>query len=223
MLSLFALSDTWFGLVQLWFLMIPFFVTILWKMLSWTALVLIYRSTGTKYWLQVFLLWAPLLASSEVSPHHSSLEALWLCKSPVSLKGLLCGLIISKQEKKKYNDGFFFWKPPRKFGELWAFLFLPTPSTLVPVSSLQKELRDHRALLVSQRQLSFLAAEGRAAINQTGSECISVACSVGWGQGTEETTYRWGSCVSHEKRGAFSTSQEGFTSRREGVERLGAF
>lgn len=124
--------------------------------------------------------------------------------------------------RRKYSNGFFFWKPPRKFGELWAFLFLLTPSTLLPASSLQKELRDHRALLVSQRQLSFLAVEGRAAINQSGNECISVACSVGWGQGTEETTYRWGSFVSHEKREVFSTSQEVFTSRREGAEHLGA-
>lgn len=165
MLSLCALSETQ-SLVWACTALIfddSFFITILWKMLSWTTLLLIYRSTGTRYWLQqVFLLWGPLLPSSEVSPHHSSLRrALWLCKSPVSLKGLFVWFdyFKAREKKKKYSDGFFFWKPPRKVGELWAFLFLLTPSILLPASSLQKELRDHRALLVSQS--SFPALQWR--------------------------------------------------------------
>lgn len=159
---------------------------------------------------------------SQSSPFLTETSFVALQESSFTERVFFCVVWLFQSKKKENSDGFFFWKPPRKFGELWAFLFLLTPSILLPASSLQKKLRDHCALLVSQRQLSFLAVEGRAALNQTGNECISVACSVGWGQGTEETTYRWGSCVSHEKRGAFSASQEVFAGHREGAEHSGA-
>lgn len=135
-----------------------------------------------RYWLQILtapgisaLGACPSFLRSQSSPFLTETSFVALQESSSTEGSFVVVWLFQSKEKKKYSDGFFFWKPPRKFGELWAFLFLLTPSILLPASSLQKELRDHRALLVAS-----LPCSGGKSCYKSDRQWMHFSCLLGW-------------------------------------------